>query len=95
MKKTFIKELEPYKELHRCPRTGVAWVENGSVGLSHSAHPNIDSTGSVRGMKKLGYWSKDAKTVKTHGAIYNISRVVVSDKFDEIARENCRCGGVH
>jgi len=95
MKKTFIKELEPYVELHRCDRTGIAWVENGKVGLCHSAHPNIDSSGSVRGMKKLGYWSKDAETVRTKGTIYNISHCVTSDKFDEIAKNNCKCGGQH
>jgi len=95
MKKTFIKELEPYVELHRCERTGIAWVENGHIGLSHSAHPNIDSSGSVRGMKKLGYWKKKDRCIRSHGFIYNIDLLVIDDKFDEISRVNCRCGGIH
>ena len=30
-KKTFIKEIEPYIELHRNEKTGIAWVENGKL----------------------------------------------------------------
>lgn len=91
-KKTFVREIEPYIELHKCNRTGIAWVENGKAGCGHSAHPNIDSTGSVSGMKKLGYWAEDAQTVKTNGAIYNIDRLVVTDKYDQIAADHCDCG---
>lgn len=95
MRKTFIKSVGAYKELHRDDRTGIAWIEDGSTGNGHTAHPNIDATGSVRGMKKLGYWAKDARTVRSHGYIYNIDRLVVTDELDEIARQYCRCGGVH
>lgn len=93
--KTFIKEIKPYIELHRCPRTGIAWVENGSTGTGHSAHPSICSTGSVKGMKNRGYWNKEDQAVKTSGYIYNISRSFVSDEYDEIARQHCQCGGNH
>lgn len=92
---TFVREIAPFVELHRDPKTGIAWVENGKTGCGHSAHPNIDSTGSVAGMKKLGYWGATDRTVKCHGFIYNIDRYIASDEYDEIAAENCRCGGVH
>ena len=95
MKKTFIKMLDPYIELHRCPRTGIAWVENGKIGLGHSAHPNIDVSGSIRGMKSLGYWARSAKCVSSHGFIYNIDLCVVDDKYDKIANDHCKCGGNH
>ncbi len=95
MKKTFIKEIEPNIELHKCNRTGIAWIENGRTGSGHSAHPNIDASGSVLGMKKLGYWGKEDITVRTHGYIYNISKCAVTDKYDQIAMNYCQCGGKH
>jgi len=92
---TFVKELSPYVELHKDVKTGIAWVTDGKTGMGHSAHPNIDSSGSVKGMKKQGYWHKDAVTVTSHGCLYNISSCVVSDAYDEFARQNCTCGGNH
>jgi len=94
-KQTFIKNLAKYVELHFDEKTGIAWVEDGSSGNGHSAHPNIDASGSVRGMKQLGYWRNEDRTVRSHGFIYNIDRVVVSDEWDEVARQHCRCGGKH
>lgn len=95
MKKTFIKEIAPYIELHRDKKTGIAWIENGKTGNGHSCHPNIDSSGSVVGMKKLGYWNKEDRTVRCKGYIYNIDKCVVTDEYDKIAMEYCRCGGKH
>lgn len=95
MKKTFVRKISEYVELHRDPKTGIAWVENGHTGNGHSAHPNISSSGSVRGMKSRGYWKKGDKTVRSHGFIYNISKCSVSDHLDGIALANCRCGGNH
>jgi hypothetical protein len=46
-------------------------------------------------MKNLGYWHKEARTKRSNGFIYNIDRLVVTDKWDEVARQNCRCGGRH
>lgn len=89
--KTFVREVSEYVELHRDPATGIAWVENGKTGLGHSAHPNIDASGSVKGMKSRGYWKPDARTVKSHGFIYNVDRLVVSDELDQLAADECRC----
>jgi hypothetical protein len=93
--RTLLKTLAEDIELHRDSVTGIAWVENGRTGNGHSTHPNIDETGSVAGMKSLGYWRKSDRTVRSHGFIYNIDRLVVTDEWDEIARQECRCGGVH
>ncbi len=95
MKKQLLQELEPHIKLYRDPATGLAWVENGRTGAGHSAHPNIDESGSVSGMKKLGYWGQNDRTVSSNGFIYNIDRCVVSDRWDEIARQHCQCGGTH
>jgi hypothetical protein len=88
--KTFVKTLAPYIELHRDYRTGIAWVADGTSGCGHTCHPNIDASGSVAGMKRL-YWGKDARTVRSHGFVYNIDRLISSDKWDEVAAAECRC----
>jgi len=89
--KTKIKTLKEHIELHRCPRTGVAWVSDGSSGLGHSCHPNIDATGSVDGMRLQGYWGDKHRVRKTGGFIYNIDMLCTSDELDRIAAEHCEC----
>ena len=39
-------------------------------------HPSIHHTGSVAGMKKLGYWGKDDVCVRCGQYIYNLSRCI-------------------
>ena len=39
-------------------------------------HPSIHYTGSVSGMKKLGYWGKDDICVRCGQYIYNMSRYI-------------------
>lgn len=63
----------------------VVVIENGTAGIGHSAHPNIDASGSVKGMKKLGYWRENDITYKQGGHIYNLSSVVISDPIDALA----------
>lgn len=91
MAKRLIKEIKPYVKLFINDSTGIAWIENGSTGNVHSAHPNIDASGSIKGMKKLGYWNKEDVTVKYNGTIYNISKFVATDEFDKIVAEYCNC----
>ena len=91
--RTLIREVREYVTLHRDPRTGIAWVRNGTTGLEHSAHANIHHTGSVAGMKVKGYWQKDARTVRSHGYIYNIDTLFVDDADDRTAALACQCGG--
>ena len=89
--KRFIKDVKPYCPLFIDDKTGIAWIENGSTGTGHSVHPNIDITGSVSGMKKLGYWDKSDIVVRSHGYHYNISKFVCSDELDKIVADYCRC----
>ena len=95
MARKVIKKVGEHQVLCRDDRTGVAWVEDGSTGMSHSCHPNIDKTGSVRGMKARGYWRHTDKAVRCNGAIYNISSFVATDDLDWLAAAHCRCGGKH
>lgn len=39
-----------------------------------AAHPSIHISGSVRGMKKLGYWDKWDVCVRCGNYIYNLSK---------------------
>ena len=91
--KILIDTIRPHVKLYSDPKTGIAWVEDGTSGTGHSCHPNIDRTGSVRGMKSRGYWDKKDRTVRSHGWIYNIDKCVVSGDLDETARQHCNCGG--
>jgi hypothetical protein len=91
--KTFVSAVDPHAELHRDHGTGIAWIKDGSTGLGHSCHPNIDASGSVRGMKARGYWDEDDRTVRSHGFIYNVDHVVASDRYDRLALQECKCIG--
>lgn len=66
-------------------KNGICSIENNTVGIGHSAHPNIAASGSVQGMKKLGYWGKMDKTVKVDDYIYNVSVIHCSDALDYLA----------
>lgn len=92
-----LREVAPHKVLHRDERSGIAWIEDGTAGVGLSLHPNISDSGSVAGMKRMGYWSRDAKTKRTRGFIYNISAYVPEDDsyLNGILRRECRCGGNH
>ena len=91
--KRHLKTIREYVELYRDDRTGIAWIEDGKTGNGHSAHPNIDRTGSVRGMKARGYWRQDDRCIRAGGAIYNVDRLVVTDDLDKVVAEHCRCVG--
>ncbi|MDD4779214.1 MAG: hypothetical protein PHT02_01230 [Tissierellia bacterium] len=91
MAKKLIKEVKPYCNLYIDDKTGISWIEDGNTGMGHSVHPNIDITGSVRGMKERGYWDKEDKIVRSHGWQYNISKFVCNDELDEIVAKHCQC----
>ena len=67
MAKVLLEAVRPHVNLYRDPKTSIAWVEDGSTGSGHSCHPNIHHTGSVRGMKSLGYWEAKDRVVESHG----------------------------
>lgn len=93
MAKKLIKEIRPYVKLYRDTNNGIAWIEDGSTGLGISVHPNLDKSGSVTGMKKLGYWDKSDRIVLSHGWKYNIDRFVCDKKNDleMIVADECMC----
>lgn len=44
-------------------------------------HPSIHHTGSVRGMKKLGYWGKHDRCVRCGSYIYNLSITIGAGRY--------------
>lgn len=94
-RKILLKTLGEYQHLYRDPVTGIAWVEDGSTGNGHTAHPNIDASGSVAGMRKRGYWGKEDRVVRSHGFLHNIDICAIHDKYDQVAADHCQCGGNH
>ena len=56
--KQFIRQIKEHINLYRNDKTGIAWIEDGITGLGISVHVSIDSSGSVSGMKTLGYWKR-------------------------------------
>ncbi len=91
----FIREIEKNVNLYRDDKSGIAWIEDGRTGLGISVHANISVTGSVVGMKNLGYWGRKDRTVRSHGWIYNIDSFVCDkeNKMEMIVSEECRCKG--
>ena len=94
MAKSLIRKLSEYKTLYRDTTNGLAWIEDTSAGCCISIHANIDASGSVRGMKNLGYWKKNARTIRSHGYIYNVDSLVVNNNNKAemlLAETECKC----
>lgn len=91
--KQFIRQIEECVNLYRDDKTGIAWIEDGRIGLGISVHANINSSGSISGMKSLGYWRKDDRTVRSHGWIYNIDSFICdkANDLEMIIADECRC----
>lgn len=95
MAKKLISKIDEHATLYRDDRNGIAWIEDGSVGLGLSCHPNIDASGSVAGMKNLGYWGKKDRVIQSHGFKYNIDKFVIDieNQYDLIVANECMCQG--
>lgn len=92
--KKLIRQINEYQALYRDTSNGIAWIEDGSTGTGISIHSSIDSSGSIRGMKKIGYWRKSDRTIRSHGFIYNIDTLSY-DKNNALERmlvsAECKC----
>lgn len=95
MAKQLIREIKPHVNLYRDTLNGIVWIEDSSTGLGISVHPNIDKSGSVTGMKNLGYWDRSDRIVQSHGQKYNVDRFVCDkdNKLEMIVADECMCQG--
>ena len=93
--KELIREIRPHVSLYRDTSNGIAWIVDGEHGLGVSVHANIDSSGSVRGMRDRGYWGKEDRAVRSHGFVYNIDSFVCDpeDELEMIVAQECMCAG--
>lgn len=93
--KQLIRQIKEHVNLYRDDKNGIAWIEDGTTGLGVSIHPNIHVSGSISGMKNLGYWGKRDRTIRSHGWIYNIDRFVCDkhNELEQIVAAECRCQG--
>lgn len=62
----------------------ICTIWNESLGMEHCAHPNIDKTGSVKGMKSRGFWREEDKIYSKGGYHFNMSKVTFSDDLDRL-----------
>lgn len=98
--KILIKEIRPHVKLYRDPKTGIAWVEDGTAGVGYSAHPNIKAFSgwgsSGNPSQRVRAWAQGGRVVKSHGFLYNIDSVMgIENALDQVAAANCMCGGYH
>ncbi len=89
--KTVVRRLSEHRTLFRDTENGIAWIEDTSVGLGYSCHPNISDTGSVTGMRLRGYWGEKDRVVSSHGFIFNVDKVAIYGDLDQIAADACEC----
>lgn len=91
--KQLIRKIEEHINLYRDDKNGIAWIEDRRTGIGISVHSNIDSSGSISGMKACGYWGKKDRTVRNHGWIYNIDSFVCDkdNNLEMIVADECRC----
>ncbi len=89
----FIAQVRPYAVLERHVLKGIARIADGSSGTAASCHPNIDSSGSILGMRARGHWLRTDRIVTANGFHYNTSQLVLHSDDDRLAALACRCGG--
>ena len=67
------------KQIDRCNKAE-EMNKKEHTGIDLDRHPSIHHTGSVSGMKKLGYWGKKDICVRIGSYIYNLSITLTPPK---------------
>ena len=86
-------EDELIEEIKTDPKTGIAWVHDGSTGLRYTVHPSIHYTGKVSGMKKHFGWGRYDRIMRFKGYKYNID-ILSYDRKSKLETEianRCQC----
>ena len=82
------KQLGQYQRPKYDPQTGLVWIEDGTAGVSHSAHPNVEANRFNRRKYQAQGW------VESHGFLFS-PEVFRSTELDHLAARYCRCNGCH
>lgn len=90
MAREVLQQIDHHTVLVRDSQTGIASVEDGRIGIRHSCHPNISTSGNPRQV-----YGPHGRIKRANGCAYNTADCIVSDELDELARRNCLCGGQH
>jgi hypothetical protein len=85
-----LAQRDEHTTLCRDPKSGIAWVEDGRAGVVHTCHPNVSDLANSDDAYGPG-----ANVRRSHGWLYHVDVCIVSDELDELARQNCQCGGTH
>jgi hypothetical protein len=64
--------------------TGLVWIEDGTIGGAHSAHPNVEANRITRKLPQYRGW------IEVRGFLYSPDRFVSTD-LDKLAAKYCCC----
>lgn len=83
------KKLNAYQHAKFDPLTGLVWIEDGTAGVSHSAHPNVEANKYTRRDRKFVGWVQSGPQ---RAFLYSPQRFVSTD-LDALAASYCQCPG--
>lgn len=81
------KKLNAYQHAKFDPATGLAWIEDGTAGVSHSAHPNVEANKYTRKDRRFSGW---AQSGPSRAFLYSPERFI-STELDALAAAYCQC----
>ena len=83
LKRSDARLLSAHQRAKFDPHTGLVWIEDGTAGVAHSAHPNVQANAQTR--RAHPNW------LECRGFLYSPD-VHVSTELDQIAATYCHCG---
>jgi hypothetical protein len=83
LKRSDAQLLNEHQRAKYDPRTGLVWIEDGTAGVAHGAHPNVEANAQTRRMHPD--W------LECRGFLYS-PEVYCSTELDQIAATYCHCG---
>jgi len=84
LKREDAKMLNPHQRAKFDPLTGLVWIEDGTAGVAHSAHPNVEANRQTRRIHP--------GRIEVRGFLYSRD-IFTSTDLDRLAARYCRCCG--
>lgn len=84
MSATDALKLNQYQRAKHDPATGLVWIEDGTAGVAHSAHLNVEANRVTRKMREYKGW------IECRGFLYS-PNTLPSTALDRIAARYCQC----